>query len=546
MSAAPLSRAQAACEVDVSFIKLSPRVVGFSLSMGLLGAACTEDTPEVPFQGVSNDAGSAPGYDAGLSSDASFSVTPDAATDAALLLGDAPTWHQDIAPLVSEKCSGCHEEGGIAPFSVKSYATAKPFATLMAFAVEEGRMPPFLAQETDGCKPKHGWQNDLRLTAAQKKLLRDWATAGAPEGDASKAATIKPPAPIKLEREDVVMTLPKEVTVEGKKDLHMCVIVDPKLTKDEYVIGRLITSGNAKILHHVVSYVIAPGDVNDLLIFPRKQTKAELIAAIKAEKGVGPGESYDCFGGPALTTVSTQMLDAWAPGGIPNMAPPEAGQPVSKDSLVLLDIHYHPIGAPEKDSKTKLSLMLGKEKPKFVARTLLLGNFEKPVTFGDALTGGGDGDLLLQPGETTKEFKIPANAEGHIEDMTWKWKLPAGIRVIGMATHMHYVGRKMRITLEHATPVAGEDKEQCLIETPSWDFNWQRGYAYDAPYDKLPEMRSGDTLKFHCEFDNSMKNKFVVKALADQNLTAPKDVVLGEDTLDEMCLGAIGLMYPNP
>ena len=53
-------------------------------------------------------------------------------------------------------------------------------------------------------------------------------------------------------------------------------------------------------------------------------------------------------------------------------------------------------------------------------------------------------------------------------------------------------------------------------------------------------------IKFHCDFDNSMDNQFVVQALADRKLKAPVDVKLGEDTLDEMCLGALGIMYVNP
>jgi hypothetical protein len=469
----------------------------------------------------------------------------------------APTWHQDIAPLVAEKCSGCHKEKGIAPFSLESYESAKPFAMLMANAVEAGTMPPFLAQDTDECKPKLGWMNDLRLSADQKKLLRRWAEANAPRGDTKSAAEITPPAPSALEREDVIMTVPKEYTIEGKKDLHTCAIVDPKLTKDEYVVGRLITAGNNKILHHVVSYVIEPGQIEDPAGSgtKRTRTRAELEAALLKAKGTGSGGSYDCFGGPALQDVTTTtMLDAWAPGGIANMSPTSSGQPVSKDSLVLLDIHYHPTGAPETDSTTKLSLMLAKEKPAYVSRTLLLGNFEGKVVFGPTGPSGGTGDLLLQPGESAAEFMVPANAKDHIEDMTWTWRLPLGsIRVTGMATHMHYVGRKMRITLEHKAPASSESKEECLIETPRYDFNWQRGYGFDVDYKSnfdsaykaLPEMRDGDTLKFHCEFDNSMDNKFVVKALQDQDLSSPIEVRLGEDTLDEMCLGAVGIMYPN-
>ena len=30
------------------------------------------------------------------------------------------TWHQDVAPLVSESCVGCHADGGIAPFHLRA------------------------------------------------------------------------------------------------------------------------------------------------------------------------------------------------------------------------------------------------------------------------------------------------------------------------------------------------------------------------------------------------------------------------------------------
>jgi hypothetical protein len=37
-----------------------------------------------------------------------------------------------------------------------------------------------------------------------------------------------------------------------------------------------------------------------------------------------------------------------------------------------------------------------------------------------------------------------------------------------------------------------------------------------------------------------MGNPFVQRALTEQGLTEPRDVALGEETLDEMCLGVIG------
>jgi hypothetical protein len=67
---------------------------------------------------------------------------------------------------------------------------------------------------------------------------------------------------------------------------------------------------------------------------------------------------------------------------------------------------------------------------------------------------------------------------------------------------------------------------------------------FDAPYDQLPVMAAGDVLRFRCVFDNTLGNRFVAKELDVQGLEEPIEVRLGEDTLDEMCLSAIGIIYP--
>lgn len=456
-----------------------------------------------------------------------------------------PTWHQHIAPLVAEKCGSCHVSGGIAPFSLETYTTAQPLASAMAAAVERGSMPPFLAQDTDSCQPRLPWRDDQRLTDAEKAMLRAWADAGAPEGEATNAAKVVFPDKPVLPREDVVMTVPGPIEVGGTRDLHYCMVVDPQLTEDVYVTGRLITSGNTRVLHHVVSYLIEP---------PRDATgayvgdKAAIEAAIRAEKGVGIGEYYNCFGGPGLDfqgTATVTMLDAWAPGGLPNLAPDESGQPMNRNALVLMDVHYHPTGgAIEMDDSTKLALTTTTVAPRYISQVTLLGNFaQAEQTFAPF----GVGRLLTQPGESNPEFMIPAGAAGHVEEMTWTWSfgIGEGLRVPSMGTHMHYVGRDMQVTLEHAAPLNGLPEQECLIQTPSWDFNWQRGYAFDAPYEDLPLMRPGDTLRMRCVFENNMDNRFVVDALDQQNLDAPVQVNLGEDTLDEMCLAAVGIMFPN-
>jgi len=47
-----------------------------------------------------------------------------------------------------------------------------------------------------------------------------------------------------------------------------------------------------------------------------------------------------------------------------------------------------------------------------------------------------------------------------------------------------------------------------------------------------------------CTYDNTLDNPDVRRALAEQGLDEPIDVHLGEEALDEMCLGLFGILVP--
>ncbi len=104
-----------------------------------------------------------------------------------------PNWHEDVAPVVAERCQSCHFTGGIAPFSMESYADAQPWAPLMAYDAASGLMPPWHAIETPECDPPLPWKHDARLPAELVEMLQAWADAGAPEGDPALAAPLPTP-----------------------------------------------------------------------------------------------------------------------------------------------------------------------------------------------------------------------------------------------------------------------------------------------------------------------------------------------------------------
>jgi mono/diheme cytochrome c family protein len=426
------------------------------------------------------------------------------------------SWNGQIAPIVSKKCVGCHQPGGIAPMSLEDYATAKAYSGEMLAKVTDGTMPPWGARSTDECTPPDAFKDDPTLTSDEFALLQQWVQAGAPEG----AASTKPlPAPAQrtLDHSDVHLTIPTTIDVTGTDDRLVCFSLDPGLTEDEWINGVQVTPGNSEIVHHVLIFADADGQ----------------SAALAGTQG-----SYDCFGGPQLDNPA--LLGAWAPGGVPTVTPDNVALQLTAGSLLVMQVHYHPHDGVHSgtDSSTSVDLRFAPGAPEFPGELKLIGNLSQ----ADMPAAGGKGyGLMPGPDDPASgpAFVIPPNVTGHTE--TERVLLPASqlvkqYRIWGVATHMHYVGRDMKIDLMHA-----DGTDDCLLQTPAWDFNWQRVYYYDTPLDSTPIAQPGDVLQMRCTYDNTMDNAAVATALEQRGLSAPVEVSLGETTLDEMCLGAFGI-----
>ena len=98
--------------------------------------------------------------------------------------------------------------------------------------------------------------------------------------------------------------------------------------------------------------------------------------------------------------------------------------------------------------------------------------------------------------------------------------------IYGVAGHMHLRGRDISITLDPGTP-----QQQTLLHIPAWDFHWQDVYYLRHPVHVGP----GDTIRVHCTFDNSVAGQPVIGT----RQLAPRYVLWGEGTTDEMCLAVL-------
>lgn len=424
----------------------------------------------------------------------------------------APTWAADVAPLVTGRCGSCHTAGGVA-FSLDSYAEAAPYAEAMASAIASGAMPPWDAASTDECQPRFGFKDDPTLSADEKALFRAWADAGAPEGDPATAAELPLPAELELTDATQVVGPTESYVTSGDDDEFICFVIDPALSQDSWLTGLQIQAGNPEVVHHVLVF----DDPNQSSL------------ALADEHG-----RYDCFGSSGIGDA--QLLAAWAPGAFPTKTPEEAGIPVLAGSLLVMQIHYHPRGLEADPDLTQLQLRWTTEQPAYNAVLALLGNASSKRE--GLLSGPNDED------EDRPQFVIPPGVTGHTE--TIEYEIPEGdgpYTIYAAGTHMHYIGTDMLIEIDHAAPVGDEPDTECLVQTPTWDFNWQRAYSYDAPIDEVPQLRGGDTLRLRCTYDNTLDNPGVLAALSDAGLDEPIEVKLGEETLDEMCLGVFGILY---
>jgi len=89
------------------------------------------------------------------------------------------TFSSDIAPILFERCAGCHRPQGDAPFSLLTYSAAKQRASVIAKATKARLMPPWKSEPGFGEFIGH-----VRLTDVDIDLIDRWVAEGAPEGDA--------------------------------------------------------------------------------------------------------------------------------------------------------------------------------------------------------------------------------------------------------------------------------------------------------------------------------------------------------------------------
>ncbi len=357
-------------------------------------------------------------------------------------------WYGVVEPIVRENCSGCHSDGGIAPFPLTTYEEVSMVAQWVASAVEDRTMPPWLAGQN--CNE---YKDDISLSDAEIAAISSWADAGAPLGDPSKALPPPESEPMgELSRVDMTLGMHAAYTPTVSPDEYRCFVLDGP-ESNLYVTGLRAIPGNAAIVHHVVVFAIPPGQVD----------------AVEALDQEDEAEGYTCFGSPLGGNGMVPMLGAWAPGASSAEFPDKTGLLVEAGSKIVIQLHYNIQNGTGAD-QTTLQLKTETEVP-------------YPAVFRPFTSY----NWVLDP----ETMSLPAQ-ETTTHTFTQNISEPGFIH--GTTLHMHTLGESGSLTLQRD----GTDNE-CLLDIPRWDFHWQRGYQFTDPVEVVP----GDQLEIRCTWDNT-------------------------------------------
>ena len=446
--------------------------------------------------------------------------------------GGTPSFTRSVAPVIAEKCAGCHQIGGIAPFPLETSKQIAARSSAIGAAVQAGVMPPWPPGKRS---PAYVGQAARTLTGQQRAAIVVWAAKGGKvDGPARKPAAPQRPE-VRTGEQVLSLRMPtayRPSAAKGATDDYRCFLLDPKQVADGSVTSVRIDPGQPKVVHHVILFRAAPGLVDD---------------AKRLDTGsAGPG--WSCFGGSGLpagdaggfaeSLNDANWIAAWAPGWGGNRLPDGTGVELPAGSQIVMQVHYNLLNGRGPDrSRAVLTVAPASAGLKPLETMLLPGPVELACAKAEQATTLCDRnealfDLARKYG--TGSAFTPAgllilcrgNAANPVASAvsTCDRRISTTTTIHVAAGHMHLLGAAVKVELN-----PGTSRAKVLLDIPRWDFHWQNAYTLVRPVVAQP----GDVVRVTCRHDVGKRRDAVGIP------RAPRYVLWGEGTTDEMCLGIL-------
>lgn len=294
-------------------------------------------------------------------------------------------YHRDISRIMQRNCVHCHNDKGIAPFSLEYYDEVSDRARVIKRVISEGTMPPWFAGESVGGHGGTPWANDTSLSERDKADLLAWLNSDQAEGDPNDA-----PKPLSFPDEwttgtpDLVIPISKAYKIKATGFMpYQRDVVTTTLTEDKWVTGYEILPSARDVVHHVIVQVFEKG---------------------KKVRDISEAQGF---------------WAAYVPGNGAVNYPEGFARKLPAGARVHFQIHYTPSGE-EKMERLKMGLHFADEPPKYEVRTLAIAD---------------------------RSLRIPPGASAHKEGSSRS--VPYDLPALSFMAHMHVRGSAFSYELVH-------------------------------------------------------------------------------------------------
>ncbi len=469
-----------------------------------------------------------------------------AAPASAAHVGKSPSFKQVVAPILEHNCASCHAPGqvGAAHFELRTASDAAAVAQGLGVVTQARYMPPWPASKV-GVPLLHSKalsQHDIDEVTA-------WAKAGGKLDEPGSTPVRRArPKPGTAPRQDVVLEVPARYKSSSTNaNDYRCFLLDPHVTKPEYLTGYTILPQHLFELHHAEIFRV---------------NRAQ-VAASRSMSGADGQAGWSCYTGtnlpdpsaaPARGTANAEELAAaaggtgliasWVPGQDPGTYPDHSGVLFEPGDAIVVQLHFHYDKPPVADQS---SVALQFDPITDAIRPLMVENPVAPVeipcpagvqaplcdrsaALADDARIYGPAGAFVEPGllglcgEAPQQ--VAALFQQGVAHTTCNFKVPVSGQIVDVMGHMHTLGKTFRLTLD-----PGATNRKVLLDIPDWNFGWQMSYTLASPI----HVTAGETLQMSCSWDRSL----------DPN-RPPKYIVYAEGTADEMCFSTYAIIPDAP
>jgi hypothetical protein len=408
-----------------------------------------------------------------------------------------PTYGEHVSPIFNEKCVRCHQEGGVGPFRLDDYLTAKAWSNRIVAATEARVMPPFLMQTGGECG---SFDETRALGDDEIATISEWVRNGTPEGTQTQLTLPALPTLTDAHAWRTPVFSPRiQGGVLAAFDEYRCFRLALDLDADTWATGVEVLPGNTQLVHHVVGFVVDP---NAPALEGTNRDRMEAL------HGQDPSrEGWPCFGAAGEGIRVESVPIQWGPGTGAYSFPGGAGIRVRQGHELVVQVHYNMAGAASvgQVDQTIVKLRLADS----VERQAI---YAMPDPMLDTLATGQP--AALPPGQSAVPYTWSRSLEAIIGQAP-----PVPLELVSVGAHMHERGRRWTYEVDNGAGF------ECIGRIDRWDFGWQLKYDYAEP----PVLTGSSQLRLTCEYDTSGDSE---------------PVLPGWGTRNEMCLSVMMLAFP--